>query len=214
MVVDSVVGITNATSYRHKPRRIKTMLIGGSEDNMSKYENELYKKLSEKEPTRWEMLEYGFALKELAEGVTARSVWEALRHVDAAERHLSEFRGNMVPTLEITEAEANWSASLHTYMRKGMDCPLGTMLYRLIAESKGRPVWFAFVKAVMANSKMKNKKHIYSIAIRAAKDTYHLGNDNTDSLLMVSALSMWEDDFENAFRWVKDDDKEGEAGTA
>lgn len=180
---------------------------------MSYTTDTLYKKLNETEPTRYEMLEYGWALKELAEGVTGRSLWEVLRHVTQAERYLSEFRGKMVPAPDLTEREANLSSAFHTYMRKGMDCPLGTMLYRLIAESKGTPVWYAFVKSVAGNEdKMKNR--IYHTAIKAAEDTYRLGNDNTDNLLMLSALRMWEEDFNTALDWVKGDDKEGETGTA
>jgi hypothetical protein len=168
-----------------------------------KSEDSLYKQLHEKEPTRYEMLEYGWALKELAEGTTARSLWEMLRHVSQAERYLAEFRGKMVPTPDLDNGEANIAIAFHTYMRKGMDCPLGTVLYRLIAENKGLPVWYAFVKAVNANSKLKNKKHIYQIAIRDAEGVYRTGNDNTDSLLMLSALRMWEDDFENALEQIK-----------
>lgn len=181
---------------------------------MNKEFEALYKTLNEKEPTRYEMLEYGWAIKELAEGITARSVWEALRHIDQAERYLAKFRGNMIPASELTEAEAGWARAFHTYMRKGMDCPLGTILYRLIAENKGLPVWYAFLKGVAANSKMKSTKHIYGIAIKTAEDTYHLGQEETDNLLMLSCLRMWEDDFDNAVSWVRGDDKEGEAGTA
>lgn len=179
---------------------------------MSHTTDALYKKLNEKEPTRYEMLEYGWALKELAEGVTGRSLWEIMRHVDAAERYLSEFRGKMIPTPDLTDAEAELSAGFHTYMRKCMDCPLGTILYRLIAENKGLPIWYAFVKSI-AGSKDRMKNRIYHTALKVAEDTYHLGNQNTDGLLMVSALRMWEDDFNHAITWVKGDDKEGEAGT-
>ena len=167
-------------------------------------ENELYKTLHEKEPTRYEMLEYGWALKELAEGVTGRSLWDVLRHVSNAERYLAEFRGKMIPTPDLDTGEANIAIALHTYMRKGMDSPLGVILYRLISENKGLPVWYAFVKAINANSNLKNKKHIYQIAIRNAEGVYRTGNDNTDNLLMLSALQMWGEDFNDFFDWGKE----------
>jgi len=167
-------------------------------------ENELYKKLHETEPTRYEMLEYCWALRELAEGASARNLWEVLHHVTKAERYLTEFRGKMVPTPELSNAEGNMAIAMHTFIRKGMDCSLGTILYRLIAENKGIPVWYAFVKAVVANKAIKNKKHIYQLAIRASENAYSTGNDNTDNLLMLSALRMWEDDFENFLDWGKE----------
>jgi len=180
---------------------------------MSHTSDELYKQLNGKEPTRYEMLEYGWALKELAEGVTGRSLWEVLRHVDSAERYLKEFRGKMVPTPDLSNKEANLAAGFHTYMRKGMDCPLGTMLYHLIANNQGTPVWFAFVKSIAA-SKDKMKNRIYHSAIKAAEDVYRLGNQTSDGLMMLCALRMWEEDFNDAVSWVRGDDKEGEAGTA
>lgn len=181
---------------------------------MSHTSDALYKQLNEKEPTRHEMMEYGWALKELAEGVTSRSMWEIMRHVDRAEHYLAEFRGNMIPTPALSKAESNLAVGFHTYMRKGMDCPLGTMLYHLISANKGLPVWYAFLKGVAANSAMKSTKHIYQIAIRAAENAYHLGQETGDNLMMLSALRMWEDDFADAVSWVKGDDKEGEAGTS
>ena len=165
-----------------------------------KTEDSLYKQLHEKEPTRYEMLEFGWALRELAEGSTARNLWECLHHVTKAERYLAEFRGKMIPTPDLNEAEANIAINLHTYMRKCMDCPLGTILYRLIAENKGLPVWYAFVKSV---AKDINPKWAYRNAIQAAEGMYRTGNDNTDNLLMLSALRMWEDDFANALEWMK-----------
>src|SRR5512137_1022149 len=115
---------------------------------MSKATEDLYKKLNDKEPSRYDMLEYGWALKELAEGMTGRNLWEVIRHLDTAERYLKEFRGKMIPTPDLSSKEADLAAGFHTYMRKGMDCPLGTMLYHLIATNQGTPVWFAFVQSI------------------------------------------------------------------
>lgn len=183
---------------------------------MSNKFDELYKKLHKQEPTWREMLEYGWALKELADGVTDRNLWEVMNHVSKAERYLSEFRGKVILTPELTEQEANLSAALHTYMRKGMDCPLGTMLYHLICENKGTSVWYAFVKGVHSQRQQKNcRPHwAYNNGIKEALNTYHLGNDTSDNLMMLSVLQMWNEDFPNALSWATGDDHEGEAGTA
>ena len=158
--------------------------------------DKLFTELREKELTRPQVLELGWALKELAEAMTERSAWDTLRHVSQAERYITEFRGNLIPVPELTKAEANLSASLHTYMRKGMDSHLSIMLYRMVSENRGIAVWYGFVKGLAAN------KNDFRDAINAADAVYH-GTDTTDNLLMLQALWMWEDDFKYALDWLK-----------
>lgn len=175
-------------------------------------EKETFEKMREKECTRYETLELTWAVKELSEALGARSAWDTLRSARNALRYMTEFIGKMVPTPELTESEAEMSQALHTYMRKGMDCPLGTMLYRCISENKGTPIWYAFCKEIVACEKeltTKNKKlseanalGVYHRAIHAAEKVYDNGNSTTEDLFMVSTLRMWEEDFPSAIGWI------------
>lgn len=82
-------------------------------------------------------------------------------------------------------------------MRKCMDCPLGTTLYRMIAENRGLPVWYAFVKSLVAN------KRNYRDALQDASHQFEL-DKTTDNLLMLNALQMWDDyDFPDAHDWLQ-----------
>ena len=177
---------------------------------MNAQDEKLYQALHEKEITRGEMLDITFAIKELADALNGHNAWDTLRCTRNALRHLEEFRGKMVPAPDLTVDEANLSAGLHTYMRKGMDCPLGTMLYTLIAQDRGRNVWYAFIKqlnAILNSVKMSkpSPKHVFSQSIAAAESTYRLSSDSTDDLFMLSTLRLWEDDFENALEWLEPD---------
>lgn len=94
-----------------------------------------YERLTKTEATKGQMMEYGWAIKELAEGLSAHSVWDMFRHVEAAQRYLAEFKGNFTKTPELNEKEAEIASGLHTYMRKGMDSSLSCILYRMISET-------------------------------------------------------------------------------
>lgn len=179
-----------------------------------KREDQLFEELRKKELGRQHIFALSVAMKELADAISGHSIWDALRHTTQCIRYVNEFRGDAVPAQTLTEDQAELSAAFHTYMRKGMDCPLGTMLYRLISENRGVNIWYAFVKGV--HNEQKNPKctwkRAYYEAIQSAENVYSNSND-TDDLLMLSALKLWEDGFANAVSWVKGDDHEGEAGT-
>lgn len=162
---------------------------------MNKELDKEYERLNKTEPTRWQMMEYSWAIKALSEGLTAHSVWDMFRHVETAQRYLSEFKGHFTKNPELNEAEANIAQGLHTYMRKGMDSALSCILYRMVAENRGTPVWFAFVKGLVAN------KNNYRAAIRAA-DTQNDLDKTTDNLLMLKALEMWEQEWLDPQDWV------------
>lgn len=169
-----------------------------------KTEDTLYKQLHEKQLTRHDLMEVTWAIKELAESIGSHNAWDALRYTTNALRYINEFRGNLVPTIDLGEADANIAIGLHTYMRKGMDCPLGTMLYQLIAESRGTNVWYAFVKGVgTGKATYKDAKRVFQHAIHEAEGIYRTANDSTDDLFMLSALRMWEEDFPNALEYFK-----------
>jgi hypothetical protein len=169
---------------------------------MSKELDKEYEKLNKTEPTRSQCLEYSWALKALAEGLTERSVWHMFRHIDQALRYLTEFRGHFVQTPKLNEKEAAVSANLHTYMRKGMDGPLSVMMYRMIAENRGKPVWFAFCKALAKDIKKMN----YREAFKAAHLPLEL-DGSTDNILMLSLLQMWEEEWEYVKNWFSPEEE-------
>jgi hypothetical protein len=160
--------------------------------------DEQYERLNKLEPTRRQLFEYGWALKELAEGLTSHGVWDMFRHIDQAQRYLTEFRSHFVKTDELTEKEANFSAGLHTYMRKCMDSHLGTMLYSMISEGRGKAIWYAFIKGLIIY-----KKHFDSAMMRA--NMAYETDKSTDNLFMLKALAMWgeQENFNDAIEWLK-----------
>lgn len=155
-----------------------------------------YELLNKKELTRYETLELTWAIGKLAEALSARSAWNALNNVQAAQRDISTFVGKIVPLPKLTTKEANISSALHTYMRKGMDSHLSVMLYRMISENRGIAVWYAFIKGLAAN------KLNFREGMEAACNASDI-DGTTDNLLMKSALWMWEEDFPNALEWMK-----------
>lgn len=176
------------------------------------------KDLHDRELTRYETLELGWSMRELSEAFTSRTGWETLNHANKALSYINEFIGKIVPTPDLTEEDGNLAMALHTYMRKGMDCPLGTLLYNLISENKGLPIWYAFCKEVVSCEKQlkeKNRKmtaenaaSIHRRAIHVAEGIYRSGRSSSGDLFMLSALQMWETDFPNAIDWVRDGEKE------
>ena len=171
---------------------------------MNKESEDKFEALRHRDLTRGELMHLTSAIEQLAKAISGHSTWDSLRCVRNTFRDLEEFRGAVLPVPDLTADEANMSAALHTYMRKGMDCDLGTMLHRLISENRGTRIWYAFVKAVNAND--LKRKFAYRNAIQAAEDAYHVGSDTTDDLLMLSVLRMWKDDFDNALTWAKDEE--------
>lgn len=154
-----------------------------------------YERLCKIEPTKCQIMDYGWAIRELAEGLSDHSVWDMLRHVETAQRYLTEFKGHFTKNPELNEAEAYIASGLHTYMRKGMDSSLSCILYSMIAENRGLPVWYAFVKGLVAN------KNNYYAAIAAA-DVQHDLDKTTDNLLMLKALEMWGDKWLDPQDWI------------
>lgn len=163
-------------------------------------QGKIYERLNKTEPTRRQMLEYDWAIKELAEGLTGRSVWEIQHHVQQAERRLTEWKSNFLEVPKLNEKEADMASSLHTYMRKYMDGPLSCMMYRMVAEGRGASVWFAFVKGLVS-FKMR-----YREGINAAHNQYDL-DQTTDNALMYYMLEMWEEDWKYVLETFKEFEK-------
>jgi len=144
--------------------------------------------------------ELGFAIKELGDGVSSRYVLDALRHSRNAQHYITEFISNVVPTPNLNAVEADHSSCLHTYMRKGMDSPLGNILWSLINEGRGKAIWYAFVRGIAVID--YNAKKTYQFGIASAEEERHNGHDTSDDLFMLNALRMWEDDFPDAWEWI------------
>jgi hypothetical protein len=168
------------------------------------YSIELGMKKETKEQTaviRYDTMVLGFAIAELGEAISSQKMEDCLRHAQNAQKYINEFANNVAPSPALTEKEADYSASLHTYMRKGMiDSPLGSMMWSLINESRGEAIWFAFIKAV-ANSKYVAKEAFHE-GMKAAKEQLHKGHNTTDDWLMYSCLQMWEEGFPDALEWI------------
>jgi hypothetical protein len=113
-------------------------------------------RLTKTEATKWQMMEYSWAIKALAEGLTGNNVWDQFRHIETAQRYLSEFKGHFTKNLKLSEEEANLARGLHTYMRKGMDSDLSCILYNLISESRGLPRLVCFCQGTCGQQGAQN----------------------------------------------------------
>ncbi len=127
-----------------------------------------------------------YAVQELGRALGERYTLSAINHAEQAIRNISEFIGDVAPTPELTEVEGEVARNLHTYMRKYMDGPLSCILYRLISDSKGLAIWYAFVKGLV-QSNGNYQKAMVSV------DEMSQEHGDTDSLLMESSLRLWED---------------------
>lgn len=136
-------------------------------------------------------LPLAWAIKDIAEGMAERRAMSAIHHSTRAIKHLNEFINELAGVPELTDVEANTCIALHTYMRKGMDCHLGSMLWLLVNEGRGNAIWYAFVKGLVAN------KGNYELAIREADRCYRSGHETSEDLIMLSSLHLWKEDFEN-----------------
>lgn len=128
--------------------------------------------------------EIAFALTELGGAMHERMDGRVEQMVGNAIRYLTQFLGNVKPAPKLSEDEAAFSSAAHTYMRKCWDAPLGTMLYRFIADSKGFGVWCAFCQGAVAN------KYDLREALEIA-DTYYHDHEDPDNLYMLCALQTW-----------------------
>jgi hypothetical protein len=145
--------------------------------------------------TDWQRMLIGQAINNLGEAVveSTREDGNAIGKVNSCIRNLNEFLGQSRPAPNLTEDEAEVARNLHTYMRKGMDCPLSVILYRMIDEDRAHNIWFSFVKELAATKS-------YSKAIRAAEKA--ADNGTTDDFILLSALGIWKDDFQDAMEWI------------
>ena len=112
---------------------------------------------------------------------------EFVREVKLCMRQLQEFLGDINPLPALTKLEAEVSGNLHTYLRKLNDEPYSVIIYRMVHESRGLGIWYAFVKGAAADAKKLN----FHRAIQEARNASDKCN-TTDDLIMLAALQMWE----------------------
>src|SRR4051812_5160961 len=68
---------------------------------------------------------------------------------------LTEAINNFIPIGEFSVQEADLSAEVHTYFRKGENSHLSSILHTFVKEDRGRKVWVAFIKELYANGANK-----------------------------------------------------------
>lgn len=164
--------------------------------------------LSNTKPTQTQMLDYGLAIRELADGLAQNDVWSIFRNVENALYYLERFRGHFVKVPTLTKKQGILARRLHTYIRKCMDNHFGYILNEMITANRGIAVWYAFIKGLDSN------KNNYHKAIDEADNAYEL-NKITDNRIMLGLLQMWKkENFADAIEWLNGGDNEGEAGTA
>jgi hypothetical protein len=147
--------------------------------------------------TDWNRQTAAFGLAKIAEAFSCNpSDYDSfVRNIKSGMRYFDEFIGDMNPTPKLSEQEANMASSLHTYLRKGTDAEYSIILYRMISESKGINIWYAFIKGIT------DKKFSYSNGIKLAEAAKDVGNDTTDDYIMLAALNMWEPDWKYVEEW-------------
>lgn len=121
----------------------------------------------------------------------AASSWasEVDSDVSRAIKHLTEFMNNSYPVPAFDERTADVSSAIHTYLRKGCDCSLTTLLYILFSRSEGVGVWHALCAAV-ANNYEKDKQDVYHYK-RAIENYYRDNSDVPGNDTMYFALDTW-----------------------
>jgi hypothetical protein len=132
---------------------------------------------------QWEQKQIGFAMGYLVDALTEEKKYVSSK-LGQAINQLNEVIGNLNPTEELTEDEAELSSSLHTWLRKYDDSHLGSILYAYIKEDRARRVWVAFIKYLIK----KHDSKIFNINIL---DTLNLST--TDERIMTRLLYMWHD---------------------
>jgi hypothetical protein len=131
--------------------------------------------------------------------------WDLRNEAGKALRYLTEFVNEMEEKpAELTEREAELASSIHTYLRKYCDDPMGTLLYHLIARSEGIGVWLAFVKGAAEEPNKMRLRH--ANALRHADAYADENSDNPKNLYMRCALRAWpKNQFESMLVMFKKD---------
>jgi hypothetical protein len=153
-----------------------------------------------------QLFSLALALNKLSEAFLAHD--DAMRvdiAVEGTLRHLNEFVGETKPAPTLNEVESNFYRAAHTYMRKGMDGPLASLLYNSISSGRGEAVWRAFVKGAVEPVKRGHSR--YRNGLRAAEDFHESGVETPEGRDMLCLLELWgEEDFDIMIDAFKQDD--------
>ena len=151
--------------------------------------------------TEWSKCLLGQTVSALGEAISSANdtsdQYRSLSAAQKAQRLLTGFFSEIAPSPKLTEDEAGFSSSLHTYLRKYEDSDVSVILYRLFSDGIGANVWLAFVKGLLA------EKYDVRDAMEHA-DKECTKNNTTNNLLMLHALKIWQGDgLERAVKEIK-----------
>ena len=158
--------------------------------------------------TRQQRMTAAFALRALAGAFSSEDrPDDFIREVVSSKRYMDEFIQSVNKVPELTEDEAEVSASVHTWLRKCCDTPYGTILYACIHENRGLLVWVAFIKKLhkmAVASKMKMTQRDFNAAIYEAKRAHHVMEGTTEDLITYCCIQMLADDWKSICDWLKE----------
>jgi hypothetical protein len=144
---------------------------------------------TEKRYTEEEKRDILYAVEYAAKAAARSWASEVDSDVSRAIKYLTEFMNNSYPVPAFDERTAEVSSAIHTYLRKGCDCSLTTLLYILFSRSEGVGVWHALCAAVVKN--YENKKQDAHFYRRAIEIYYREHTDVPGNDTMYFALDTW-----------------------
>lgn len=129
----------------------------------------------------WEL---AMAVKHLGDALAARRnyAWQTVNEASRAHNYLSRFFDES-SDVERTEEESEWSASLHTWLRKCDDSHIGCVIYNFWDRQLGANAWFTLVRLLM-----KKKLVDYDTLVNSHPESFETRDDqNMWSLLLTYA---------------------------
>ncbi len=135
----------------------------------------------------WMMNTLSEILNERDDGQSANSY--ILSRLQRLEGQISEMRSQYLPKPDFTPEQANLSQMVHTYFRKYDDSSAGTIIYRMVDQSRGMQVWKDFVAFV--------KKDIEELTISDGRYFFskqHLTHDEVndeDETILYYTIRSW-----------------------
>lgn len=129
------------------------------------------------------------SLEAAAKAARGHSKFQTDLDVERAIQHLVRFVNLVKPCPQFDETTANTSAAIHTYLRKGCDNAITTLLYVLVARNEGMGVWHAFCTSVAKHyADKKQNIHVYINEI----ERYYRDNESVPANdTMYFALKAW-----------------------
>jgi hypothetical protein len=151
------------------------------------------------------ILNIGFAMKGLSEAVIALNrsdqakdpdpervrdfVFQVSTGLGACDRYLKDAFSALNEPQEFTKKEANFSSSLHTYLRKFEDTHLSCAIYRYVDEDRGDLAWKTFCQHIVKLDKKKvTERDVHDVLqfVHKAVDT-----SGEDDRIFYHLLQTW-----------------------